>query len=211
MGTAIHACAGLGAGQLGAGTQGFGFGAVEFFTRNDIGFKQGLVAGQRAVSHLGIGHGFGGVGLGCAKFGRCQGGQHLTCVHALANVGVEREHTPCKRGVDALGAFFVPYQTGGQLDRDALSGFGLHRVEQCQLRVARRKAQLLALHDGFGHGRLGRCLWVEQQISQHTHGQCGCTRGVSFGGGVGECLQGAVHLCGKVLSYAHATFIVEAG
>ena len=45
--------------------------------------------------------------------------------HGLANVGMEGQHTPCKRRVDALGALFVPDQASGQLDGDALSGFGL--------------------------------------------------------------------------------------
>jgi Fe-Mn family superoxide dismutase len=34
--------AAAGAGQFGSGTQGLGLGAVEFFTRNHIGFKQGF-------------------------------------------------------------------------------------------------------------------------------------------------------------------------
>ena len=77
--------------------------------------------------------------------------------------------------------------------------------------MASRKAQLLALHDGFWHGRLGGCLRVEQQISQRPDGQRHGPHGVALARRVGEISTGLAQGVLQVLSYAHTSFIVDCG
>jgi hypothetical protein len=102
------------------------------------------------VHQAGVDLGARRVGLGLAELGRGQVGQHAAGLHALADVGVDAGHAAGKGRVDALGVFLVPDQAGRQFDHDVGGRPGRLRGQQGQLRVAGRKAQLLALHDGGG-------------------------------------------------------------
>ena len=92
--------------------------------------------------------GLGRIGLCHAEIRRGQLRQHGTAFDLLAHIGLDRHNAACKSRINALGALFVPHQPGGQLHRHRLAGRSSCHAKQCQLRMTRRKTQLVALQDG---------------------------------------------------------------